>query len=259
MLSRGGLRRAAVVLACGMVLAGCRHAGTPAAGSPPASRTPASASPSPSPSPSLAPVSYPLQGTGRYRLATGTGAVVGHAGTLMRYRVAEERGIWHLPVADFAAAVDRVLGDPRDWTAGGDWRFQRVGPGAPHDFTVYLVTPVTRDRLCGATFDRYTSCRNGDSVVINISRWMHGVPYYHNLTEYREYAISHEVGHRLGHGHELCPGKGRPAPTMQQQTLGLHGCTPNPWPYLHGKRYAGPLGEYPLIVPTDPPSYYRSG
>ena len=256
------LKRAAIALVLTVSLVGCDPATSASSGpSPSATAHATSAAPSPSPSPSPSPtpeVSYPLQGSGTYRTAAGSSAVLGHAGTLLRYQVVEERGIWHLPVADFAADVDTILGDPRDWTAGGDWRLQRVGPGKYHDFTIYLVTPVTRDRLCGAAFDRYTSCRNGNAVVINISRWMHGVPYYHSLTEYREYAISHEVGHRLGNGHELCPGKGKPAPTMEQQTLGLHGCTPNPWPYLHGERYAGPQGEYPLIVPTDPHSYYRS-
>lgn len=221
----------------------------------------ASAMPSPSASPSATPtslagVTYPERGAATYVTAPGDSPVMGKSGTLLRFQVRVENGIKGIDPTAYATEVVRILGDPRGWTAGGDWRLQRVGPGEAHDFTLFLATPATRDVLCGAGFDEYTSCRNGDDVVINVSRWVHGVPYYQDLTAYHEYAISHEVGHRLGHGHELCPGPGKPAPTMQQQTLGLHGCTVNPWPYLNGQRYAGPPGEYPLNVPTDPKSFY---
>ncbi len=143
-----------------------------------------------------------------------------------------------------------TLDDPRGWTGGGTLRLRRVGPGQAYDFTVYLATPRTRDALCGSGLDSYTSCRKGDKVVLNVARWVKGVPGYGApLSVYRQYMVNHEVGHRLGHGHERCPGKGEPAPVMQQQTLGLHGCTPNPWPYRDGERYSGTPGVYDDPLP----------
>lgn len=195
-------------------------------------------------------ISYPQAGKGTWSIAAGRSRIAGKAGQLLRYRVAVERGINNVNVAQFADATYSILADPRGWTGGRSWRFQRVGPGDPYDFTLYLATPVTRDQLCGGGRDRYTSCRNGDRVVINVARWAHGVPKYGAPLEvYRQYVVNHEVGHRLGHGHETCPARGRPAPLMQQQTLGLHGCRANPWRIVGGRAYSGPPGVYNDPVP----------
>jgi hypothetical protein len=233
-------------------------------GSPTPGATPSSSpsqsqsqSPSPRPSPSRSPkITYPQRGPGTYSFASGTGPVVGDGGTLRRYRVAVEKGI-KLDPDDFADFVDATLGDDRSWIAGGGLRLQRVGGDASnYNFNVYLVTPYTAERLCGAVGlgifwrgEPYTSCQAGQTAVINVTRWVKGIPDYGaSLDVYRQYAINHEVGHVFGHGHELCPAEGKRAPVMQQQTFSLQGCTANGWPYLGGRRYAGPPGR---IVPPD--------
>ncbi len=196
-------------------------------------------------------MTYPARGSGSYDVVSGSSAVFGTTGTLMRFQVSVERDIAKFDAAAFATFVENTYADPRGWASGGTWRLQRVGPGQPYDFQVVLVTPGTREVLCAdGGSDRYTNCRKGNRVVINADRWQSGVPDYEAaLTDYRQYAINHETGHRLGDGHELCPGPGQPAPVMQQQTLGLHGCIGNAWPYLDGKRYRGQSGAYNDPVP----------
>jgi hypothetical protein len=225
-----------------------------------ASPSPGPAPASPSPTPSLTPSptprpTYPATGPGSYDFADGQSAIFGTSGGLRTYRVAVEKGAG-VPVAEFAQRVDDTLSDPRSWIAGGDVRLQRVSGDSPaYGFTIYLVTPGTAQDLCLAggydifwRGEPYTSCQVGGQVIINLARYLTAVPDYGApLLAYQQYAINHEVGHELGHGHELCPGKGRPAPVMQQQTFSLQGCVAYSWPYLDGKRYAGPPGR---IVPT---------
>jgi hypothetical protein len=249
----------------GWILAAALALG-PAAGCAPApSGVPATAGPS-APARLKAPaakpvvISYPARGHGDWRVAGGSARTAGRSGPLLRYRVLVEKDITGVSTAGFAGAVTRTLADPRGWTAGGTLRLRRVGPGQRYDFTIYLATPRTRDRLCGSSSDGYTSCRNGARVVLNVARWVKGVPRYgSSLAVYRQYMVNHEVGHRLGHGHERCPGKGEPAPVMQQQTLGLHGCRANAWPYRGGKRYAGRSGAYADRVPAPDRGVRRPG
>jgi hypothetical protein len=220
-----------------------------------------SATPTPTPTPGPTAKASPKPAVPRKPVATTTappappqqwayapaGPSFGNAGPVWRYRVAVENGL-STSAASFAAEVNGVLGDPRSWIAGNDVRFQQIGPtGSPH-FTVWLATPATAAILCassGVDITQngvpYTSCRAGSNVVINADRYANGVPGYGaSLDVYRGYMVNHEVGHWLGHSHELCPAAGQPAPVMQQQTLDLQGCVANSWPYLDGLRYAGP-------------------
>jgi hypothetical protein len=211
---------------------------TPQAGPPTAA--PLAGTPTPSPSAGRAVVD---KGAGTFVAADTQGAVLGHAGTLRQFKVEVENGIGESP-DEFAAAVDKVLGDPRSWVASGQFRLQRVPRAAPAEFTIFLASPTTSEAMCrvgGLLTDKYTSCRLTGQVIINDARWLTAVPDYNApLDVYRGYAINHEVGHQLGHGHEACTGPGRLAPVMQQQTLGLKGCVANPWPFVDGARYAGP-------------------
>ncbi len=160
----------------------------------------------------------------------GTGRPAG-SGPLVRYSVAVEGGLGIDPVA-FAAEVEAVLSDPRSWGAGGRGTFQRVDSD-PVDVKVVLASPATTDRLCAPlTTGGTLSCGVGEVAVLNALRWLRGADAYEGeLGRYRQYLVNHEVGHTLGHGHERCPGPGRPAPVMVQQTLGVGECVAQPWPY----------------------------
>lgn len=196
-------------------------------------------------------ITFPVRGSALYDVLPGDPATIGTAGPLLRYRVVVERGIKGVDKAELSRFIRATYADPRGWTAGGKRRLRQVGASESFDYMLMLVTPATRDTICGHGYDRYTSCRIGDRVVLNVARWANGVPDYGaSLAAYRQYMINHESGHRFGNGHELCPAPGAPAPVMEQQTLGLHGCTANAWPYLNGERYRGRPGQYNDPTPS---------
>ncbi|MBN1093760.1 DUF3152 domain-containing protein [Blastococcus sp. TML/M2B] len=193
------------------------------------------AEPSELPPPATDAAPYVEQGAGSVSVVDGTSEVYG-SGPLKRFVVEVEDGIEVDPTG-FAAAVEATLGDPRSWGGGGWMSFQRVGAAeaaaAQYEFKVTLVSPGSMETYCpGVGTGGYTSCRYGERAVINLARWATAVPDYEgDIATYRLYVVNHEVGHALGNGHQPCPGAGAVAPVMQQQTLGLGGCTKNAWPY----------------------------
>ncbi|MER5727167.1 DUF3152 domain-containing protein [Streptomyces sp. NPDC002138] len=184
----------------------------------------------------------PAAGPGTFTTAQASGAVIGTAGPLRRYKVEVENGI-DLSAERAASEIQAILNDPRSWAAHGQGRFQPVTDNA--DVTIKIATPKTTDRLCasvGSTRGEL-NCEVTGGIVVNLKRWVRGSPQYDGpATEYRHLIINHETGHMIGYRtHMGCPGPGRPAPVMMQQIKGLDGCMSNAWPYTaQGTFLTGP-------------------
>jgi hypothetical protein len=174
----------------------------------------------------------------RYRLrlvpttvsAGTTSAAVGVAvQRRVTYRV-ETRGDLVVDRRAFRDRVAEIYADPRGW-ARGFVRLVRVRSGG--SFSIVLAASEVMPRF-GPICDTYWSCRTGRYAVINENRWRFGTPVFRRhggtMAEYRAMVTNHETGHWFGLGHARCPGEGAVAPVMMQQSMGLHGCTPNAWP-----------------------------
>ncbi|WP_344215842.1 DUF3152 domain-containing protein [Kribbella sancticallisti] len=169
-----------------------------------------------------------MAGSGKLRTFSEPAAAKG-PGRRFTYRVEIEEGVPFDP-ADVAATVHGTLTDPRGWQPIHKIAFERTGRAA--QLRIIVASPATTDRLCKPLdTDRQFSCRINDRVVLNAQRWANGTPDYRGqLSAYRAYLVNHEVGHALGNQHATCHTPGEPAPVMMQQTKGLAGCRPNPWP-----------------------------
>ena len=145
------------------------------------------------------------------------------------YRI-ETRGSITTSVREFAKQAAQTYADPRGWRNAGV-SFQRVRGAS--DFSLVLAEASWLPRFSSVCSVQW-SCRAGRYVVINQTRWKYASPSWHgagkSLRDYRHLVVNHETGHWLGHGHLGCPGPGRLAPVMMQQSKGLDGCRHNPWP-----------------------------
>jgi hypothetical protein len=152
--------------------------------------------------------------------------------TVRTVRVEVEAGL-DVDGARFAQAVMRILNDARGWGGDGSLSFARTDGDA--DVRVVLASPDKVDAMCAPlnTHGDY-SCGRYGHAAINHTRWVQATDEFRrdfDVATYREYVITHEVGHLLGHQHVSCPGAGQRAPVMQQQSIRVAPCVANPWPF----------------------------
>ncbi len=137
----------------------------------------------------VAPIRPAVGTSGAFSYVTGYGPVLGSAGPIRRFRVAVEKPVGAAVAAAFADEVNRTLGDRRSWIADRRFRLQRVPISAHAEFTVFLASARTSERMCrtgGLETGAYTSCRLSRRVIVNDDRWVGAVRGYGApLTTYR--------------------------------------------------------------------------
>lgn len=140
----------------------------------------------------------------------------------VRFRTAVDPDIRY-PDERFREEVTIYLNDPGGWARWHRFEYAPTGPAK----LVRLASKRTI-RAVGCREDEL-SCAilGGTDIWLNADRWMKGAPRSKlPLEEYRQYMVTHEMGHSLGYEHAKCPGSG-PVPVMVQQTLGIGSCEPN--------------------------------
>ena len=121
--------------------------------------------------------------------------------------------------------VMAYLNDPDGWSKHG-YFFEPVPYG--QDIVIRVSSPKTLKKECGFSDNLSCAILGGTKMWLNAERWFHGAPKSKlGLLEYRQYMVSHEIGHILGHEHKTCECKGCAAHIMIQQTLGIGNCKPN--------------------------------
>ncbi len=133
--------------------------------------------------------------------------------------------------SDGASGVNANSGADSSSSAAAD----SAANSADCDFTLWLSEAsqvLSFSSYCSVEY----SCRVGNAVIINQSRWNEPTSSWlnggGNLENYRTMVLNHEVGHRLGHmdNENVCQAANGPAPLMQEQSISLRGCSIRWWP-----------------------------
>ena len=142
------------------------------------------------------------------------------------------RGVVKGDLEEFRKLVAEFYADPRGWIRAGV-KFKEVESGG--QLHVVLGSGAKVKALAPTICSDKLSCQVGTVAIINDDRWMNASDSYNalglSLLDYRRMVVNHETGHYLGHGHIVnCETNSGLAPVMLQQSTGLRGCKPNPWP-----------------------------
>lgn len=144
----------------------------------------------------------------------------------VRYFTEVDEGV-RFSSTEFADLIDVYLADPDGWSGHG-YTFVRSDKHAHDVVSIRLCLPKTIVQICGLPDDLSCATLGGRNMYLNAKRWLHGsAKSKQPLASYRQYMVSHEMGHILGHEHVENPGRGHPAPIMLQQTLGIGDCIPS--------------------------------
>jgi len=120
--------------------------------------------------------------------------------------------------------VMSYLNSPDGWSQYG-YFFEQKDDG---EISIRLSSPKTIQSICGVSSKLSCAELRGTKIYLNSERWIYGSKKSKlSLEDYRQYMISHEMGHIIGKDHKNCPCRGCKAPIMMQQTLGIKECTPN--------------------------------
>jgi len=117
------------------------------------------------------------------------------------------------------------LNSPDGWSQDG-YFFE---PSDNGKIRIRLSSTDVINKACGFS-GKALSCAilGGTKMYLNAERWFHGSKESKlKLEDYRQYMVSHEMGHILGKEHVKCSGKGSLAPIMLQHTIGIGECIPN--------------------------------
>jgi len=129
-------------------------------------------------------------------------------------------------ISDVKFLLFTYLNYPEGWAKHG--YFFEPTSLKNEDVLVRLSNPKTIKAICGLEGNLSCAELGGKKMYLNSDRWFHGSKKSKlSLEDYRQYMVSHEMGHILGYEHETCPCKNCPAPIMMQQTKGIGQCSPN--------------------------------